>query len=113
MDDLSEWERLLKQELQLRKAPADFSARMMARLPSLPRTKVPDTKYGRWWPALHWAAAAALFLILVSGGYWKHVQEERIAGERARSQLITALRITASTIHDVRHKVGERHKEER
>jgi hypothetical protein len=108
MDELDDWEKLLKQELQLREVPAGFSERVMARLP---RSSSSGTGHKRLWPALHWAAAALLLLALASGSFWKHKQEERIAGEQARNQLMTALRMAGSTLHDVRHKIAEQHKE--
>jgi hypothetical protein len=108
MDELDDWERLLRQELRLREAPAGFSERVMARLP---RSSPSGTGNRRLWPALQWVAAAVLLLVVASGSYWKHQQEEQIAGERARNQLMTALRMAGSTLHDVRHRIAEKHKE--
>jgi hypothetical protein len=42
---------------------------------------------------------------IAGGGYWEHQRRERIAGERARGQVILALHISAATLHDVLHKV--------
>ena len=108
MDELDDWEKLLRQELRLREAPAEFSERVMARLPRSPSS---GTGHGKLWPVLHWIAAAILLLAVASGSYWKHRQEERIAGEQARNQLMAALRMTSSTLHDVRHKIAEKHRE--
>ena len=55
-------------------------------------------------PALRWVAAAAL-LAVAGASYWEYQQKERIAGERARDQLILALRISAATLNDVQQKV--------
>jgi hypothetical protein len=53
---------------------------------------------------MRWATAT-LLLGLAAGSYWQHQQKERIAGERARNQLILALRMSAATLNDVQHKV--------
>jgi hypothetical protein len=44
-------------------------------------------------------------MAIAGGGYWEHQRRERIAGERARGQVILALHISAVTLHDVLHKV--------
>ena len=51
-----------------------------------------------------WAMATVL-LGFAGGSYWQHEQNERIAGERARNQLILALRMSAATLNDVQHKL--------
>jgi hypothetical protein len=48
---------------------------------------------------------ATVLLGVAGGGYWQHQRNERIAGERARNQLILALRMSAATLNDVQHKV--------
>ncbi len=53
---------------------------------------------------MRWATAIVL-LGVAGGSYWQHQQKERIAGERARDQLILALRMSAATLNDVQHKV--------
>jgi len=40
-----------------------------------------------------------------AGGYLEHQRERQIAGEHARQQVLLALRITSTTLQDVRNKV--------
>ena len=106
MDEHEEFERLLHRELQAREAPAGFSARVMALLPQTPAAAIPQTAPQRFWlPALRWTAAALALMGIAGGGYWEHQRMERIAGERARGQVILALHISAATLHDVLHKI--------
>ncbi len=49
--------------------------------------------------------AAVLLLLIAMGGYFSHQRQQRIAGERARQQVLLALRITSSTLQAVRAKV--------
>jgi hypothetical protein len=105
VDEHKELERLLHRELQARDAPAGFSARVMALLPQTPPAAPLETTHRFWLPALRWTAAAVALMGIAGGGYWEHQRRERIAGERARGQVILALHISAATLHDVLHKV--------
>jgi hypothetical protein len=104
MDEREDLEHLLRQGLRLRQTPAEFTARVMARVPGI--SPVPSFQKERafWLPMMRWATAAVL-LGVAGGTYWQHQQKERIAGERARNQLILALRMSAATLNDVQHKV--------
>jgi hypothetical protein len=104
MDESEDLEHLLRQGLKPRQAPQGFSARLTARLPEALPVNSPHQKRAFWLPALRWAAATVL-LGVAGVSYWEHQQQERIAGERARDQLILALRISAATLNDVQHKV--------
>ena len=105
MDEHEEFERLLHRELQARDAPAGFSARVMALLPRTPPSVIPRTTQRFWLPALRWTATALALMGIAGGGYWEHQRRERIAGERARGQVILALHISAATLHGVLHKI--------
>ena len=92
-DDL---ERELRDGLVARPAPEGFAERVLARVAS--REAVRQSR-----PALflHWRGALAAVLIaavLITAALWQHRREQRIAGERARAQVILALRITNSTL---------------
>jgi hypothetical protein len=56
-------------------------------------------------PLVRGAIAATLLLSVGVGGYFEHQRERQIAGEHARQQVLLALRITGSTLQDVRNKV--------
>jgi hypothetical protein len=104
MDERENLEQLLRQGLRPRQTPAGFTARVMARLPG--SSPVPALQKERtfWMPMMRWVTAAML-LGVAGGSYWQHQQNQRIAGERARNQLILALRMSAATLNDVQHKV--------
>ena len=103
MDEHEDLEHWLRQGLRPRKAPAGFSARLMARLPETSPVRS-QKKRAFWVPAIRWATAVVL-LGVAGGSYWQHKQQERVAGERARAQLFLALRMSAATLNDVQHKV--------
>lgn len=104
MDEREGIEDLLRHGLTPRQTPAGFSARVMARLPETSQVDSFHRKRTFRLSAMRWAAATVL-LGVAGGSYWDHEQKERIAGERARDQLILALRISAATLNDVQHKV--------
>jgi hypothetical protein len=56
--------------------------------------------------------AAVLVAAMVLGGLERDHQR-RVAGERAREQVLLALRITGSTLRDVQQKVSARDQQER
>jgi hypothetical protein len=96
---LEEFERELREQLQARPAPGGFADRVMARI----QTPKPRPA---WHLAWRWAAVAAVLAVSVIGGI-EHEREQRIAGEHARQQVLLALRITGSTLHQVQQKVGQ------
>jgi hypothetical protein len=104
MDEREDLEHLLRQGLNPRQTPPGFTARVMARLPGTSPMPSFQKKRTFWVPMMRWATAT-LLLGLAGGIYWQHQQKERIAGERARNQLILALRMSAATLNDVQHKV--------
>jgi hypothetical protein len=104
MNEHEDLEHLLRQGLRPRQTPAGFTARVMARLPGTSQVRSLRKKRTFGVPAMRWATAAAL-LVVAGGSYWQHEQKERVAGERARGQLILALRMSATTLNDVQHKV--------
>jgi hypothetical protein len=104
MDEREDLERLLQQGLRPRQTPAGFTARVMARVPGTPPVPSFQKKRTFWVPMMRWATAT-LLLGLAGASYWQHQQKERLAGERARNQLILALRMSAATLNDVQHKV--------
>lgn len=104
-------------EEELRKAfarvepPAGFAERVMARVAAAERMK----KRSRWaWlgffqtSGLRWAATVALCLALAAGGVLvRREQQRRAQGERAKEQLMLALRITSSKLQMAQAEVRE------
>ena len=103
VERIDDFLRELKEQLQARPAPEGFTQRVLAR--------VPERRASIWkWlglgmPAWRWAVVTLLVAGLVLGGLERE-REQRIAGERAREQVLLALRITGSTLRDVQQKVN-------
>lgn len=100
------FEQELRASLQARPAPDGFVDRVVARVDALPRHEPAS------WPVrtirnpvVRGAIAATLLLSVGVGGYLEHQRERQIAGEHARQQVLLALRITGSTLQDVRNKM--------
>ena len=101
-EPMDNFERELREQLQARPAPEGFANRVMARVPKRPARP-------RWFrfpaPVWQWGIAALLIAGVVLGGIGRE-RQQRIAGERAREQVLLALRITSSTLRDVQQKVN-------
>lgn len=100
------FEQELRAALQPRSAPEGFADRVLARLDALPRHEPAP------WPirtirnrVVRGAIAALLLMSVGIGGYFERQRQRQIAGEHARQQVLLALRITSSTLQDVRNKV--------
>jgi hypothetical protein len=102
---MNQFERELREQLQARSAPGGFADRVMARVPQRRATR--ETFLGFGVPVWRWAVAAVLVTGMVLGGL-EHDRQQRMAGERAREQVLLALRITGSTLRDVQQKVSAR-----
>jgi hypothetical protein len=112
-----EFERELRASLRLRPAPEEFAERLMQRRhlvvaegQNLSRGRSPrrrdflrSTGPQTW---LRWGAAACLLLTTAGGGL-RYEHERHEAGERARRQVLLALRITGTTLQDVRNKIED------
>lgn len=94
-DDL---ERDLCEGLVARPAPEGFAGKVLARVANK------EAKESRPALFLHWRSALAAVLIavaLVTTGFWQHQRRQRIAGERARAQVMLALHITSNTLDSI------------
>lgn len=100
-----EFENELRSQLRARSAPPGFADRVMARVEQRTRTVRPR-RFVLWRPLWGWAAIAAVLAVTVFGGV-EHDRQQRIAGERARQQVLLALRITGSTLRQVQAKVND------
>lgn len=100
VEPIDAFEAELREQLQARPAPQGFADRVMARVPAKRPSHLP------WQPIWRWAAIAAVLAVTVLGGM-EHERQQRIAGERAREQVLLALRITGSTLHQVQNKVSQ------
>ncbi|HEX5236566.1 MAG TPA: hypothetical protein VFW25_14700 [Silvibacterium sp.] len=102
-DDL---ERELRESLAPRAAPLGFANKVMARVELRDKSAF---SLWRWFTSA--ALVTAVLLAMVLGGRWQQQRRQRIAGERARDQVILALRITGSTLQAVQQKVQQSAKE--
>ena len=109
-EKMDDFEKELGAQLQARSAPGGFTDRVMARVPM--RQAPRGTFLGFGLPVWRWAVAAMLVAVMVLGGLERDHQR-RVAGERAREQVLLALRITGSTLRDVQQKVSARDEQQR
>lgn len=94
-NDLEDLERDLRAGLTARPAPNGFAEKVLARVASSEASRQPRPALFRHWRAA--LAAALIAAVLLAAGFWQR-RQRRIAGERARAQVILALRITNSTL---------------
>jgi hypothetical protein len=89
----------LREGLYLRQPSEGFADRLMARFPE-------QKSRGRviTWPQWKMAIAASLIAAAAIGGYAAH--HRQVEGERAREQVLLALRITHSTLDAVQQKIS-------
>ncbi len=97
------FEQELRNALRPLVAPEGFADRVVTRAREISLQPVHSFSTRR--PIFRWAVAAVLLLTIASGSYLEHQHARRIAGEHARQQVLLALRITSTTLQDVRNKV--------
>jgi hypothetical protein len=99
-------EKDLELVLRRERPPAGFAARVMQRVAEEERSRrrLPSTVHlGSWWRAV----AAMLLLTIAGGGWLTHYELERREGERAKAQVLLALRITGAKMHAAREQIRE------
>lgn len=111
-----EFDRELRRALEPRSASPDFVTRLMQQIPpdsqaeaaTAPAPKSIQPRRARIFafpPALRLAAIASLIVIILAGSFAWQQHQRRIAGERARQQVMTALQITHATLQQVAENV--------
>ncbi|MFB3779461.1 MAG: hypothetical protein ACE141_17720 [Bryobacteraceae bacterium] len=91
-------EEVLRQALRREEAPPGFAERVLARLPEKPARPAP-------WIWLRWALAATLCALLLVTVQFDTERRRHAEGERAKAQVLTALRIAAEKFEHTRAKV--------
>ncbi len=91
-------ERDLTRVLRRRSPAPGFASRVMLRI---------DEKENRPRPTWWRAVAASLTLAALLGGYATHKVLERREGERARDQVLLAMRITSEKVSMARNEVRD------
>ena len=93
----------LREALRRRQPPSGFAGRVLVRVRELETTSKPH--YGWRWMA--GAAMAAVLVLAVSvSAYREH--RRNIEGERAKEQVMLALRLTGSKLQSVQQHVQQR-----
>lgn len=99
-EPMDEFEKELRDGLQLRPAPPGFAGRVLGRVAER------ESRRHSWIPLWRWAVAAVLVVAMVVGGGVERNRRQRIEGQRARAQVLLALRIAGTTLHDVQRKMA-------
>lgn len=84
----------LKSALRRKPAPEGFATRVMASVEAESGRPAGPTARAGWWRA----AAAAVLLTAILGGWAAHTVAERRAGEKAKQELLLALQITGEKV---------------
>jgi anti-sigma factor RsiW len=101
-------EKHLKSALSRKTPPPDFTARVMSAIGRQQAGQAGAPVLHRWWRA----AAAAVMLTAIAGGWTAHQVAERRAGERARDEVMVALHIAGAKVHYAQkqvHDIGSKH----
>ena len=88
----------LKRALRRESPPAGFAGRVLARIEEQQEAAAPRR---HWWRA----TAASVTLAMLLGGYGTHKVIEHRRGERAREQVLEAMRIAGEKVHYAREEV--------
>ena len=102
----------LKTALRREAAPSDFAERVLS------RSNQPTAPEPSWWellavllrpPRLQWVALSVLFSVMipVAGVQYRKQQRMRAEGERAKEQLVFAVRVAGDKLHHVQQRVLE------
>lgn len=92
-------ERDLRNALERKPAPAGFTARVMDALEQDGARPQPDPRFlGMRWRAV----AAAALLTVTLGGWAAHQVQQRREAERAKEEVLFALRITSEKLNQAR-----------
>jgi len=108
---MSHLEDELKTALRRMEPPAGFAERV------LERAKTPALPEPAWWeslavllrpPRLQWVALSVVMSLMIpAAGVYRRERQERVEGERAKQQLMIAVRVAGNKLHRVQQKVLE------
>jgi hypothetical protein len=121
----------LKRAFSREEPPPDFTDRVMARVAELQKREKPPEKAEKtgWlrilagffhpprmkWAQMKWAMAGAMAVLLIIAGFGVHTRRENerrwlaeiAEGERAKEQVMLAMRITSAKLNVAKKKVHE------
>jgi hypothetical protein len=96
-----EFEKELRQAFERRPAPPRLKRRVME---EIQRRRAPRPRFSMaWWQPL---AASLVLATVVSGAFVWRQRQERIEGEAARQQVLTAFRITGRALNQVNSRLA-------
>jgi len=91
----------LRSALRRREPSPDFTERVLARVSSAPVRRAPRVSQPWQLPRFRWVAAMAAALVLAAGG----LEYRHYRGERAKDQVLLAVRIAGSKLNKAHKKV--------
>lgn len=100
---MNEFEPSLRRALRRRQPPPDFADRVLARV-RVRKSEEGRHRRPRWVAA---CAAAAAIIALVGGGAVYRENWQRARDERAKEQLLYALRVTGSQVRYLQARLAE------
>jgi hypothetical protein len=95
---MASFEDELRSAMQRREPSADFTDRVLARVSATPGRRAVQPWQQPW---VRWVAGMAAALLLTTGG-WEYRHHE---GERAKDQVLLAMRIAGSKLNKAQRKV--------
>ena len=93
---MSQFERDLRESLRHREPPSGFAEKVLA------RSRESEARHttGRW------LVAAAAVVLMIGGGIFVQQQRQHAEDEKAKEQLMVALRITGSKLRNVQERLS-------
>ena len=91
----------LRRALRHESPEPGFANRVLARIEADLRSAPPPASRTRWWRAI----AASVMLTAVLGGWAAHEIRERREGERAKQQVLLAMRIAGEKVRYAQEEV--------
>jgi len=106
-EQIDEFDRELRQAMERRPAPPSLKGRILQQRISRRTERAHSNTM--WWQRL---AASVLLVGVIAGGYsWRQVEDRR-KGEKAKQQVLTALRITNHALNDMNRRLAVRNRTE-
>lgn len=94
---MSQFERDLREALRRREPRPGFAEDVLARA-----RQAKEPQHWSW----RWLAVAAVMLVMIGGFVVMREQQRRAEGEKAKQQLMVALRITGTKLRSVQERVA-------
>jgi hypothetical protein len=93
---MSQFERDLRESLRHRKPPSGFAEKVLA------RSRESESRH----KARPWMVAAAAVVLMIGGATFVEQQRQQAENEKAKEQLMVALRITGTKLRTVQERIS-------